>query len=225
MSTKTSLSASKAYSVPAVIMVVMALVLFLPAGSIQYWQGWIWWSIISAMTVYITAYFIRRDPGLLSRRMKVREKEEQPGIIKLLSFVSLLVFVVPGFDFRFHWSAVPVWLVIAANAAVFMGYLLIFLTFRQNSYAATIIQVEAGQQVISTGLYAIVRHPMYAGLLIIQLFSPLALGSYWALIFSLLFIPPLVFRIRKEEELLLRSLPGYADYCAQTHYRLLPLIW
>jgi protein-S-isoprenylcysteine O-methyltransferase Ste14 len=157
--------------------------------------------------------------------MKVKEKEPQPGIIRILSFLSLLIFITPGFDYRYHWSAVPVWVIIAANALVFLGYVFIFLVFKENSYASTIIQTEKEQKVITTGPYAIVRHPMYTGLLIMQLFTPLALGSYWALIFFLLFIPTIIFRIRKEEEVLLHILPGYTDYCIKTRYRLIPLVW
>lgn len=219
------LSSFKAYLVPVIIMVVMGLVLFLPAGSLKYWEAWIWWSIISAMTLFIAAYVLKRNPELLSRRMKVKEKEPQPAIIRFLSFLSLFAFLVPGFDYRYHWSAVPVWIVILANALVFLGYLFIFLVFKENSYASTVIQVEKEQPVITTGPYAVVRHPMYTGLLIIQLFTPLALGSYWALIFSLLFVPMIMFRIKKEEELLLRDLPGYADYANTIRYRLVPYVW
>lgn len=220
-----NLSAPKAYLVPLIIMIVMGLVLFLSAGSLKFWEAWIWWSIISALTLFITSYFLKKDPGLLSRRTKVREKEQQPGIIRILSFLSLFAYLIPGFDYRYHWSAVPVWVIISANALVFLGYVFIFLVFKENSYASTIIQVEKEQQVITTGPYAIVRHPMYTGLLIMQLFTPLALGSYWALIFSFLFIPMIIFRIRKEEAVLLRDLPGYTDYCIKTRYRLIPSVW
>ncbi|MGE5396994.1 MAG: hypothetical protein ACM3MK_05595, partial [Chitinophagales bacterium] len=146
MGDNTNLSASKAYSVPIVIMIVVGLILFLPAGSFKFWQGWIWWSIISVMTLFITTYFVKKDRGLLSRRMKVKEKEQQPAIIKILSFLSLMAYIVPGFDFRYHWSAVPDWAIIAANALVFLGYLFIFLVFRENSYASTVIQVEKEQE-------------------------------------------------------------------------------
>jgi len=215
----------KAYLVPVIIMIVMGLVLFLPAGSIKFWEAWIWWSIISALTLFIAAYFLKNNPELLSRRMKLKEKEPQPGIIRVLSFLSMLTYLIPGFDFRFHWSTVPVWMVIAANAMVFLGYVFIITVFRENSYASTVLQVEKEQQVIMTGPYTIVRHPMYTGLLIMELFTPLALGSYWALIFSFLFIPTIIFRIRKEEEVMLRELPGYRDYCTKTRYRLIPSVW
>jgi len=225
MNDNTNLSAFKAYLVPVIIMIVMGLVLFLPAGSLKFWEAWIWWSIISAITLMITAYFLKKDSGLLSRRMKVREKDQLPSIIRILSFLSLLAYFIPGFDFRYHWSAVPVWIIIFANALVFLGYIFIFLVFKENSYASTVIQVEKEQQVIKTGPYAVVRHPMYTGLLIMQLFTPLALGSYWALIFSFLFIPTVIFRIRKEEAVLSSELPGYTDYCIKTRYRLIPSVW
>jgi len=120
---------------------------------------------------------------------------------------------------------VPVWIVIASNAIVFLGYIFIIIVFKENSYASTVIQVEEEQQVITTGPYAIVRHPMYLGMLIMSLFTPLALGSYWAIIPILLFIPGTIFRIKNEEGMLLRDLPGYKEYCLKTRYRLIPSIW
>jgi len=156
--------------------------------------------------------------------MQVKEKEPQPGIIRILSFLSLLAFIIPGFDYRYQWSAVPVWVVITANVLVSLGYVLIFLVFKENSYASTVIQVDKDQEVIKTGPYAVVRHPMYTGLLIMMLFTPLALGSYWGLLFSCLFIPTVVFRIKKEE-VLLRDLSGYKDYYIETRFRLIPSIW
>jgi len=219
------LAKSKAFVVPAIIMIGMALMLFLPAGSLKYWQGWIWWMVIAGMTLYITSFFVQRDPGLLARRMKVQEKETPPLTVRLMSFLSLLTFLIPGFDYRFHWSAVPVWLVIAANGIVLTGYVLIFRVFKENSYASTVIQVEKEQQVISTGPYAVVRHPMYTGLLLIMLFTPWALGSYWALVFAVLFIPVILWRIKREEQVLSNQLPGYMNYIEKTRYRLIPFIW
>lgn len=218
-------STIKTYMVSVIIMVIMGLVLFLPAGSLKFWQAWIWWSIILVLMLFTTIYFSKKDPGLLSRRMKVKEKEPQPVIVQVLSFLTMLTFIFPGFDYRFHWSAMPVWLVIAADIMVILGYILIIVVFRENSYASTVIQVEKEQQVISTGPYAMVRHPMYTGLLIMMLFTPIALGSYWALIFALLFIPTTVYRIKKEEATLSRELSGYTEYLLKTRYCLIPLVW
>jgi len=218
-------SKNKVYLVPVAIMFLFALILFLPAGSFRYWPGWVWWSIISSVTLFITAYFAKNDPKLLARRMKVGEKERQPVIISTLSLLSMLAYIVPGLDYRFGWSTVPFWLIIAANIGVLIGYLFIFLVFRENSYASTVIQVEEEHKVVSTGPYAIVRHPMYLGLLLMFLLTPLALGSYWALIPAFLIIPTIVFRITKEETVLRRELLGYDDYCAKTKYRLLPFVW
>jgi len=224
MEGNTKLSKQKAYLFPIIIMIVMGVIIFLPAGSFRFWQAWIWWLGFSALTLFITAYFFKKSPELLSRRMKFKEKEttrKPPAFLNLY----FLCFLIPGFDFRFHWSTVPVWIVIAANAIVFLGYIFIIIVFKENSYASTIIQVEQEQQVIKTGPYAIVRHPMYLGVLFMLLFSPLALGSYWAIIPSLLCIPSLVLRIKSEEEVLLQDLPGYKDYCLKTRYRLIPSIW
>jgi protein-S-isoprenylcysteine O-methyltransferase Ste14 len=218
------LSKLKAYLVPIIIMIVTGIILFLPAGSLRYWEAWIWWLEISVLTFFITTYLLKKSPELLSRRMKIKEKNntrKAPAFLKLF-YVGYLI---PGFDFRFHWSAMPVLIVIAANCIVLLGYLFVMFVFMENSYASTIIQVEKEQQVITTGPYAIVRHPMYMGLLVMSLFTPFGLGSYWAIIPFLLIIPTLVLRIQGEEEVLLRDLSGYKDYCEKTRYRLIPLIW
>jgi len=224
MENNTKSSKLKAYLVPIIIMIVMGVVLFLPAGSLWYWEGWIFWFGISALTIFITAYFLKKSPELLSRRMKNKEKETTRKPLAFLK-LYLLGYLIPGLDFRFHWSTVPVWIIIASNAFVFLGYIFIIIVFKENSYASTVIQVEEEQPVITTGPYAIVRHPMYLGMLIMSLFTPLALGSYWAIIPILLFIPGTIFRIKNEEEVLLRDLPGYKEYCLKTRYRLIPSIW
>ena len=221
MTTKSHLSPSKAYLLP-VIYDRVGPGLISPAGSLRFWPAWMWWSIISAMTLYIPIIF-KKDPGLLSRRMQVKEKNHSRASYAFCHFY--LSVIIPGFDYRYQWSAVPVWVVITANVLVSLGYVLIFLVFKENSYASTVIQVDKDQEVIKTGPYAMVRHPMYTGLLIMILFTPLALGSYWGLLFSCLFIPTVLFRIKKEEEVLLRDLSGYKDYYIKTRFSLIPLIW
>jgi protein-S-isoprenylcysteine O-methyltransferase Ste14 len=205
-------------------MVVMGVILFLPAGSFRFWEAWIWWSDFSLLTIFMTAYFLKKSPELLKRRMKVKQKNE---VRRPPAFLNLyyLGYIVPGIDYRFHWSSVPFGIVILANGIVFLGYLSIFYVFKENSYASTVIQVEQNQRVITTGPYSIVRHPMYLGLLLMSLFTPLALGSYWALIPALLCIPSLVLRVKSEEEVLFHELDGYEEYCVKTPHRLIPWIW
>lgn len=224
MAGNAKLSKLKAYLVPIIIIFVMGVILFLPAGSFRFWQAWIWWLSFTVLTIFMTAYFLKKSPELLSRRMKFKEKREvrrPPAILNLYYFG----YIVPGIDYRFHWSIVPVWIVIIANVIVFLGYIFIINVFKENSYASTVIQVEQEQKVITTGPYSIVRHPMYLGLLLMSLFTPLALGSYWALIPALLCIPSLILRIKSEEEVLSNELSGYKEYCLKTPYRLIPSIW
>lgn len=224
MEENTKLSKKKAFLVPIIILIILGGVLFVPAGSLQFWEAWIFWTGFAVLTLFITVYFLKKNPELLARRMQYKEKKttkKPPTFLKLY----FLCYIIPGLDFRFHWSNVPAWLIIAANVLVFCGYIFIILVFKENTYASTIIQVEKEQHVITTGPYATVRHPMYLGLVVMMLFTPLALGSYWAIIPALLSIPINVIRIKSEEEVLLQDLKGYREYCSKTRYRLIPLIW
>lgn len=206
--------------------IVVALILFLPAGTLQYWQAWVYLGVLFIPVIFVTNYFMRRDPGLLERRMKAREKHEpQKKIQAFGGIIFFLGFLVPGLDYRFGWSFVPVPLVLAADAVVVLGYLIVFLVFRENSYTSRIIDVEKGQRVVTTGPYAIIRHPMYLGVTLMFVATPVALGSLVAVPVFLLMPVFLIFRIRNEEEVLSRELPGYADYCQRVKYRLIPWVW
>lgn len=227
MKDNTKLSKFKVYLIPIIVTIVMGVILFLSAGSLMYWEAWVYLVGSLALMIFTIAYFLKKDPELMSRQSQLKEKEPTQKIFILRIFPLLFVasYLIPGLDYRYHWSVVPVSIIIASNAIVFLGYVFIFFVFKENSYASSIIQVEKEQQVVTTGPYAIVRHPMYTGILSIYLFFSFALGSYWALIPFLLCIPILIIRLINEEKVLSRDLPGYKDYCLKTRYRLIPLIW
>jgi len=210
---------------PAVL-VVLGLVLFVPAGTLDYWEAWVYCAVLVIPFVFVATWLLNKDPELLARRIRLNEKEPaQKRVIGVSRLVFLIAFLLPGLDHRFGWSDVPVAAVLAADALVFLGYVLVFLVFRENTYASRVVEVEQGQKVISTGPYALVRHPMYLGTGIMFLATPLALGSYWALPVFLMLPGVLVYRIRNEEEVLLRELTGYQEYMQKVRYRLIPFIW
>ena len=199
---------------------------FLPAGTIFYWQAWLYLVVLIIPMLLMLRYFIKRAPDLLERRLRMQEKEaEQKLIIKLLFLYFVVSFLLPGFDQRYGWSSVPVVGVIAANIVVLLGYGLYALVLKENRYASRIIEVEENQPVITTGPYALVRHPMYLAVLLMYVFSPLALGSYWAMLPTILLPVLLLARIRNEEKVLLRDLAGYGAYQQETKYRLIPGVW
>ena len=199
---------------------------FVPAGTIAYWEAWVVLAILVIPMGLGFIYWFRKDPGLLERRSKTSEKEtEQKLIIQLLSLLFVLTFLVPGFDRRFGWSDVPWLVVLLADILLLCGYGICFLVVSQNRFASRTVETEHGQHVISTGLYAIVRHPMYSGVALMCLSLPVALGSYWAIIPAVLIIPVLVARIVNEERVLLKDLEGYQEYVQKTRYRLIPGVW
>jgi len=205
---------------------VLSAIFFLPAGTFAYWEAWVYLAIFFAPMSFFAIYLLKNDPGLLARRMVMREKEaEQQLIIKLSYIPFALAFLLPGFDKRFGWSNVSVTVVVIADILVFLGFGIVFLAFRENRYASRIIEIEQGQTVVRSGPYARVRHPMYAGLLPLYALSPLALGSYWAMIPAILIIPFILARIRNEERVLARDLNGYQEYMQKTRYRLIPGMW
>jgi len=210
----------------ALAIIVLGLIFFLPAGSIKFWEAWAYMGILFIPMIFVLIYLLKKDPELLERRMKMKEKEEpQKVFIKLSLLVFFIAFIIPGFDYRFEWSEVLFIVIIIADLFIFIGYLLFFLVLKENTYASRIIEVEKGQKVISTGPYAIIRHPMYVAVLMMYVLSPLALGSYWAVL-AVLPLPVLViFRIKSEEKILRDKLPGYREYTQKVKYRLIPYIW
>ncbi len=210
---------------PASIL-VLCIMFFLPAGTLDYWQAWAYMAVIFVPAIFVVLYFLKRDPAFLVRRMKMKEKEARQKLVVGAGLVIFIVgFLLPGLDRRFGWSNVPAEWSVAADVVVFLGYALIFLVFRENSYAGRTIEVVKGQKVISSGPYSIVRHPMYVGVLLMYLSTPIALGSYWAVLPFLLVVPMLVLRILNEEEVLRRELKGYGAYCKKVRYRMLPFVW
>lgn len=209
-----------------VVLLALSAMLFLPAGTWAYWEAWVYLAILFIPMFFVLIYLLKNHPELLARRMRLREKEAQQKLIIKLSYIPfLLAYMLPGFDKRFGWSNVPVWVVVAADILVLLGYGLIVLVFRENRYASRIVEVEQGQAVISSGPYAVIRHPMYLGAILLYVLSPLALGSYWAMIPSILIIPVIVARIWNEESVLVRDLKGYQEYMQKTRYRLIPGLW
>ncbi len=213
----------------AVLAVIMAALIFGCAGTLHYWQGWIYLSLFVGMSAAITLDLIRHDPALLARRMKGGPTAERRPLQRLimlgasLGFVGLLV--IPALDFRFKWSEVPPAGVLAGDILFALGFGVIARVYRENTFTAATIQVAEGQHVITTGPYAIVRHPMYASALVYLIGTPLALGSYWGLIALAFMLPFLIWRLIDEERLLARELPGYTDYQQRVRYRLLPFVW
>ena len=211
--------------VPAVF-VGLGLIFFVPAGTLDYWEAWVYCAVLLVPFVFVLTYLLRKDPELLARRIRLNEKEPaQRRIIRASSLIFFTGFLIPGLDHRFGWSDIPVEAVLAANVLVIVGYALVFLVFKENPFASRVVEVEPDQRVISSGPYALVRHPMYLGTSIMWLATPIALGSYWALPVFLFLPIVLVYRIMNEEEVLLRELPGYREYIQKVKYRLIPGIW
>ena len=210
----------------ALVVPTLALIIMLPAGRWNYWQGWMYILTLIIPMFFIFPYLLKNDPALLERRMRMREKEAVQRKIVSLSYLYFLVaFILPGLDIRFSWLNVPPIVSIIADVFAFAGYMVFFWVLVTNSFVSRVVEVETNQRVISTGPYAFVRHPMYSGVIIMYLASPVALGSYWALLPAVLIVPLLIARIYNEEQVLLRDLPGYKEYTQSVVFRLIPGIW
>jgi protein-S-isoprenylcysteine O-methyltransferase Ste14 len=205
---------------------LLCVLLFVPAGTIDYWQGWAYLAVLFAPMLLFFGYLIAYDPALLDRRLRAREPLREQRIIQFVGALCYFAaFIVPALDRRFGWSGVQKSIVIAADIVCLAGYALFIRVLRENTYASRVIEVTGNQRVISTGPYAVVRHPMYVAVLMMFLVTPVALGSWWGVLAMVPEIGVIVARIRHEESVLSRDLPGYVEYLERTRYRLIPGIW
>ena len=211
------------------LILVLALALFLSAGSLSYWQAWIYLAVFAVCTILITAYLAKNDRELLAGRVQagpVAETQRSQKIIQgLASLFFIGLYIVPGLDFRFGWSYVPPVLCLISDGIMALGFYFVFLVFRENSYTRATIEVSTGQKVVTTGPYAVVRHPMYGGAMLLVIFTPLALGSWVAVPFTIPLILVIVARLLDEEKFLQANLSGYQEYCQKVCYHLVPYVW
>jgi len=219
----------KAFGGLLFLLIVMAALLFLPAWTLDYWQGWAFLTVFGASALAITVYLMKKDPKLLERRLQAgptAEKERSEKIIQTItSIMFIAMLVLPTLDHRSHWSAVPLYVAIAGDVLVALGFLIIFFVYKENTFASATIELAPEQKVISTGLYALVRHPMYMGALFLFVGIPLALGSWWGLLGFALMTPALIWRSFDEEKFLAKNLRGYVEYKNKVRYRLVPFVW
>ena len=213
----------------AQLIIGLGILLFAPAWTLNFWQAWVFLFVFAASAALITVYLWKEDPNLLERRVKAgpgAEKEKSQRLIQLFASVAFIgMILLPALDHRFSWSDIPLFLVIAGDILIALGFLVIFFVFKENTFTAAVIEVAADQKVISTGPYALIRHPMYAGALILLLGTPLALGSWWGLLMFIPFAVIIVWRLLDEERFLSKYLAGYSEYKKKVRYRLIPFVW
>lgn len=213
----------------AQLFIFLGVALFAPAWTLDFWQAWVYLFIFTAASVLITIYLWKYDPKLLERRVKAGPRAEKEKSQKLIQILASLAFigtlVLPSLDRRYHWSHLPIVFVIAGDVLVVLGFIAVFLVYKENTFTSATIEVAPDQRVISTGPYAIVRHPMYAGALVMLFATPLALGSWWGILMIVPMTFVLVLRLLNEEKFLRVNLPGYPEYCRKVRFRLVPPIW
>ena len=207
-------------------MLFVALLVFWPAGSLQFWNGWLFMGILFIPMFFLGVVLLWKAPELLKKRLNAKEKmSDQQGVVAVSGLMFLAGFIVAGLDYRFGWSVMPKWVVIAATVIFLISYGLYGEVMRENEYLSRTIEVQAGQKVIDTGLYGIVRHPMYMVTMWLFLSIPLVLGSWYALILFVAYPAVIAVRIRGEEKLLEAELAGYKEYKKKVKYRMIPFIW
>ena len=207
-------------------MLIVALVLFLPAGSWNYFNGWLFCGLLFLPMLVLGALLLWKAPALLEKRLNTKEQEKtQMAVVAVSSLLFLAAFVAAGLDFRFGWTHVPIWLVCLAAVLQLAAYGLYAEVMRENAWLSRTVEVQENQKVIDTGLYGIIRHPMYTATILLFLAMPLVLGSWVSFAIMLLYPVVIVFRIRNEEQVLETRLAGYREYKQRVRYRLLPFIW
>ena len=205
--------------------IVMAL-LFIPAGTLSYWQAWLFIGILFVPMLIVGIILMSRNPELLRKRLDAKEKEgEQKSVVAMSSLLFVAMFVSAGLNYRFGGWILPDWLVIAAAVVFLLGYAMYAEVMRENVWLSRTVEVQDNQQVVDTGLYGIVRHPMYSATLILFLTMPLVLASPWSFVIMLLYVPIVVKRIHNEETVLKQELGGYKEYIQRIRYRLIPFVW
>lgn len=206
--------------------IVFGLLIFLPAGSIHYWQGWLLMSILFVPMFLAGLLLMMKNPELLRKRLNAKEEEkEQKSVVALSGMMFVAAFVVAGLNWRFQWLVLPDWAVWLAAALFLFGYILYGVVLRENTYLSRTIEVQENQKVIDTGLYGVVRHPMYTATIILFLAMPLVLASPLSFLIMLLYIPLIAKRIRNEETVLEQGLEGYSEYKQRVKYKVIPYIW
>jgi protein-S-isoprenylcysteine O-methyltransferase Ste14 len=211
------------------LFVALAAAIFLSAGTLDYWQAWLFLVVFFGCTLLITAYLFVKDKRLLEARVRggptAEKQKKQQAIQSLASLAFLGIFIAAGLDHRFGWSSIPAWLSVLATALVAIGMFSVFLVFRENTFTSATIEVAEKQRVVDTGPYSLVRHPMYSGAGLLVLAAPIALGSWVSLVFSVLLMGVVVARLLDEEQFLARELQGYEEYRRKVKYRLIPGVW
>ena len=220
----------KAFAGSLALLVITAAVIFISAWTFDYWQAWLFLVVFFGSAFAITIYLMKKDPRLLERRISagpLNEKEASQRIIQSLAQAAfLLVIIFPALDYRFRWSAAqPAYVNGIGDVLIAVGFYIVFLTFKENTHASALVEVEADQKVVSTGPYALVRHPMYIGALVLLIGMPLALGSLWGVLTIIPITAVIVWRLLDEERFLAKNLPGYAEYENKVKYRLVPYLW
>lgn len=207
-------------------LLLVGLLLFLPAGTIAYPCGWLLMGLLFVPMLIAGFVMLAKSPDFLKKRLDAKEKQgTQKGVLAFSGLIFLAGFIVAGLDFRFGWSNMPLWVVVASSVLFLTAYALYAEVMRENAYLSRTVKVEEGQTVVDTGLYGVVRHPMYAVTVLLFLVIPLVLGSWYAVIPFAFYPVVIVVRLKDEEKLLTKELPGYAEYKKKVKYRLIPFIW